>query len=107
MVTKTINTFRIFADMLKPSVGFKFVPMLWYEMMGVNKIVGFILPDWIADIIPGKYQFITQRRIKPNFKSKVLDIVTGDFEAFKIPVLLVIYGTLLEIISWSCFRNYS
>ena len=45
------------ADMLKPSVGFKFVPMFWYEMMGVNKIVGFILPDWIADIIP-KIQFI-------------------------------------------------
>ena len=84
---KPSDTFRIFADMLKPSVGFKFVPMLWYEMMGVNKIVGFILPDWIADIIPGKYPIhSSDGQVKPNFKSKVLDIVTGDFEAFKIPV---------------------
>ncbi len=84
---KPSDTFRIFADMLKPSVGFKFVPMLWYEMMGVNKIVGFILPDWIADIIPGKYPIhSSDGQVKPNFKSKVLDVVTGDFEAFKIPV---------------------
>ena len=84
---KPSDTFRIFADMLKPSVGFKFVPMFWYEMMGVNKIVGFILPDWIADIIPGKYPIhSSDGQVKPNFKSKVLDIVTGNFEAFKIPV---------------------
>jgi taurine transport system permease protein len=52
---KPSDTFRIFADLLKPSVGFKYVPMIWYEMMGVNQIVGFILPDWIADVVPGKY----------------------------------------------------
>ena len=52
---KPSDTFRIFGDLLKPSVGFKMIPMIWYEMMGVNRIVGFILPDWIADILPGKY----------------------------------------------------
>ncbi|MBO6483987.1 MAG: ABC transporter permease, partial [Pelagibacteraceae bacterium] len=84
---KPSDTFRIFGDLLKPSVGFKMIPMLWYEMMGVNKIVGFILPDWIADIMPGKYPVHNQDgTVDPNFKSKVLDIVTGKFEAFKIPV---------------------
>ena len=84
---KPSDTFRIFGDLLKPSVGFKMIPMFWYEMMGVNKIVGFLLPDWIADILPGKYPIHTQDgRVIPNFKSKVLDIVTGEFEAFKIPV---------------------
>jgi len=52
---KPSDTFRIFGDLLKPSVGFKMIPMIWYEMMGVNRIVGFILPDWIADIFPGIY----------------------------------------------------
>ena len=52
---KPSDTFRIFGDLLKPSVGFKMIPMIWYEMMGVNRIVGFILPDWIADVMPGKY----------------------------------------------------
>ncbi len=84
---KPSDTFRIFGEMLKPSVGYKMIPMLWYEMMGVNKIVGFILPDWIADVMPGKYPVHNQDgTVDPNFKSKVLDIVTGEFEAFKIPV---------------------
>jgi len=84
---KPSDTFRIFGEMLNPSVGYKMIPLLWYEMMGVNKIVGFILPDWIADILPGKYPVHTSEgKVEPNFKSKVLDIVTGEFKAFKIPV---------------------
>ena len=67
-------------------------------MMGVNKIVGFILPDWIADIIPGKYPIhSSDGQVKPNFKSKVLDIVTGNFEAFKIPVLGHIWDSFLRV----------
>ena len=105
---KPSDTFRIFGDLLKPSVGFKMVPMLWYEMMGVNRIVGFILPDWIADILPGKYPVHTSdAKVEPNFKSKVLNVVTGEFEAFKIPVpaghiwdsfLRVFLGLMLGII---------
>ena len=84
---KPSDTFRIFGDLLKPSIGFKMIPMIWYEMMGVNRIVGFMLPDWIADIMPGKYPVHSaDGTVKPNFKSKVLDVVTGEFEAFKIPV---------------------
>ena len=84
---KPSDTLRIFADLLRPSVGFKYVPMLWYEMMDVSKIVGFILPDWIADVIPGKYPVHNENgTVSPNFKSKVLDIVTGEFELFKIPI---------------------
>ena len=84
---KPSDTFRIFGDLLKPSVGFKMIPMIWYEMMGVNRIVGFMLPDWIADLMPGKYPVHSaDGTVKPNFKSKVLDVVTGEFDAFKIPV---------------------
>ena len=84
---KPSDTFRIFGDLLKPSVGYKMIPMIWYEMMGVNRIVGFFLPDWIADVMPGKYPVHTSDgTVEPNFKSKVLDVVTGEFEAFKIPV---------------------
>jgi len=84
---KPSDTFRIFGDLLRPSVGFKMIPLFWYEMMGVNRIVGFILPDWIADIMPGKYPVHNQDgTVDPNFKSKILDVVTGEFEAFKIPV---------------------
>jgi len=105
---KPSDTFRIFGDLLKPSVGFKMIPLLWYEMMGVNRVVDFILPDWIADILPGKYPVHTSDgNVEPNFKSKVLDFVTGEFEAFKIPVpmghiwdsfLRVFMGLMLGVI---------
>ncbi len=80
----TINKFTL---MLNPKVGFKQIPLIWYEMMDVSKIVGFILPDWIADVLPGKYPVHNELgEIKPNFKSKILSLVTGDFELFKIPI---------------------
>ena len=80
----TVNKFTL---MLKPSVGFKQIPLIWYEMMDVSKIVGFILPNWIADIIPGEYPVHNEKgEIKENFKSKVLNVVTGEFSLFKIPV---------------------
>jgi len=105
---KPSDTLNKFALILKPSVGFKNIPMIWYEMMDVSKIVGFILPDWIADIIPGKYPVHSgDGTVKPNFKSKVLNIVTGEFKLFKIPIpmghiwdsfLRVLLGLVLGII---------
>jgi len=84
---KPSDTLNKFVLLLKPSVGFKNIPLIWYEMMDVSKIIGFILPDWIADIIPGKYPVHSEDgTVKPNFKSKVLNVVTGEFKLFKIPV---------------------
>ena len=84
---KPSDTLNKFALMLKPSVGFKQIPLIWYEMMDVSKVIGFILPDWIADVMPGDYPIHNEKgEIKPNFKSKVLSFVTGDFNLFKIPV---------------------
>ena len=105
---KPSDTLNKFILLLKPSVGFKNIPLIWFEMMDVSKIVGFILPDWVADIIPGKYpKHSEDGTVKPNFKSKVLNIVTGEFKLFKIPVpmghiwdsfLRVFLGLVLGII---------
>ncbi|HJN62395.1 MAG TPA: ABC transporter permease, partial [Candidatus Parcubacteria bacterium] len=105
---KPSDTLNKFVLLLKPSVGFKNIPLIWYEMMDVSKIVGFILPDWIADIIPGKYPVHSDDgTVKPNFKSKVLNIATGEFKLFKIPIpmghiwdsfLRVFLGLVLGII---------
>ncbi|MFA9420039.1 MAG: ABC transporter permease subunit [Gammaproteobacteria bacterium] len=84
---KPSDTFRVFAKLLKPSEGYKNVPLIWYEMMGVNQVVGFVTPDWIADIIPGKYPVhSSDGTVESNLKSTVLDIATGNFEAFAIPI---------------------
>jgi taurine transport system permease protein len=84
---KPSDTFNKFVLLSKPSVGYKNVPLLWIEMVDVSKMIGFILPDWIADILPGKYPVHTKDGIvKDNFKSNILKVVTGDFKLFKVPV---------------------
>ena len=84
---KPSDTFDKFMLMLKPSVGYKEIPLLWIDLVDVSKMIGFILPDWIADILPGEYPVHTQDGIvKQNFKGQVLKLVTGDFKLFKVPV---------------------
>ncbi|MBL6858315.1 MAG: ABC transporter permease subunit [Pelagibacteraceae bacterium] len=84
---KPSDTFNKFILMAKPSVGYKDIPLLWIEMVDVSKMIGFILPDWIADILPGEYPIHTKDGIvKQNFKGKVLMLLTGDFKLFKVPV---------------------
>ena len=105
---KPSDTLNKFILLLQPSIGFKNVPLIWYEMMDVSKIVGFILPDWIADAMPGAYPIHNaDGTVTPNFKSKVLSVVTGEFKLFKIPVpmghiwdsfLRVLLGLVLGII---------
>ena len=84
---KPSDTFVVFAKLLNPSEGYKNVPLIWYEMMGVNQVVGFVTPDWIADIIPGKYPVhSSDGKVESNLKSTVLDIATGEFKAFANPI---------------------
>ena len=84
---KPSDTFNKFVLMSKPSVGYKNIPLLWIDMVDVSKMIGFILPDWIADILPGQYPVHNKDgMVKQNFKGNVLKIVTGDFKLFKVPV---------------------
>ena len=84
---KPTDTLKEFLHLLDPNQGYKNVPLFWYEMMGINKVVDFMLPDWIADLVPGKYPVHNNEgKVISNFKSNILDIVTGNFELFSIPV---------------------
>ena len=105
---KPSDTFNKFILMSNPSIGYKDVPLLWIQLIDVSQIIGFILPDWIADIVPGKYPVHNEFGVvEPNFKSKVLSVVTGEFNLFKIPVpmghiwdsfLRVLLGLVIGII---------
>jgi len=84
---KPSDTFKKFILMSKPSVGYKNIPLLWIEMVDVSSMIGFILPDWIADILPGEYPVHTKNGVvEENFKGNIYKFVTGDFKLFKIPV---------------------
>ena len=84
---KPSDTLNKFILMSKPSVGYKDIPLLWIKMVDISNVVGFILPDWIADILPGEYPVHNKDGIvKQNFKGVVLKVVTGDFNLLKVPV---------------------
>ena len=84
---KPSDTFNKFILMSRPSVGYKDIPLLWIKMVDLSGVVGFILPDFIADILPGEYPIHTKDGVvKQNFKGRVLKIVTGDFNLLKVPV---------------------
>ena len=84
---KPSDTFNKFVLMSKPSVGYKDVPLLWIKMVDISNVVGFIIPDIIADILPGEYPVHNKDGIvKQNFKGTVLKVATGDFDLLKVPV---------------------
>ena len=93
---KPSDTLNKFILMSKPSVGYKDIPLLWIKMVDISYVVGFILPDWIADILPGEYPVHNKDgTVKQNFKGAVLKVVTGDFKLLKYLFLMDISGTLL------------
>lgn len=84
---KPSDTLGTLARISNPDIGFKDVPLLWYRWQPVGGMVAFLFPDWIADLIPGNYPRHTQDgQINSNFKSKVRDFVTGNYNSFSIPV---------------------
>jgi len=50
-------------------------------------MAGFLIPDWIADLVPGEYpRHQADGTIGENLKSKVLNIATGNFPSVSVPV---------------------
>jgi taurine transport system permease protein len=84
---KPSDTLGTLVDLSRPSVGYKGVPMLWYKQKPVAEMVGFFIPDWVADIVPGEYpRHKPDGSIDENLKSKVLAVATGNFPSVTVPV---------------------
>ncbi|MFT5657026.1 MAG: taurine transport system permease protein [Gammaproteobacteria bacterium] len=84
---KPSDTLRTFVRMADPEVGYKGIPLLWYKMKPVAEMIAFVVPDWIADLIPGEYpRHDNAGKVLSNFKGSVYSLATGDYESFGIPV---------------------
>jgi len=84
---KPSDTLGTLVRISDPDIGFKDVPLLWYRWQPVGGMLAFLLPDWIANLVPGEYPRHNQYgEINSNFKSKVQDFVTGNYESFSIPI---------------------
>jgi len=80
----TVATFFRLAD---PKEGYKGVPLLWYKQKPLAEMVGFFIPDWVADLVPGQYpRHQADGSIGENLKSKVLNVATGNFASPSVPI---------------------
>ena len=84
---KPSDTLNTFIRMAHPDVGYKGFPLLWFKMKPVSEMVGFLLPDWIADLMPGEHPRHNEDGVvRSNLKSKVYSVVTGNFDSFSLPI---------------------
>ena len=85
----------------KPSVGYKGVPMLWYEQKPVGELLAFFIPDWIADLVPGEYpRHNEDGTVTKNLKTKVLNFATGNYDSWSVPVPMGhIWDSILRVLA--------
>ena len=84
---KPSDTLATFVRMADPDVGYKGIPLLWYKMKPVSEMIGFVVPDWIADLVPGDYpRHDDTGKVLSNFKGSLYNFATGDYDAFSIPI---------------------
>jgi taurine transport system permease protein len=84
---KPSDTLGTFVRMMDPDVGYKGVPLLWYKMKPVAEMIGFVVPDWVADLVPGHYpRHDDSGQVLSNFKGSVYNLATGDYDSFSIPI---------------------
>ncbi len=73
---------------LEDGGGYRGVVLLWWKWLPVADVVGFFVPDWIADIMPGEYaRHDANGNITPNFKDKLLAFAQGEVPMGHIPML--------------------
>lgn len=67
--------------------GYRGVTLLWWKWLPVSNVVGFLVPDWIADVWPGEYaSHGPDGTIEPNFKDKLLAFAQGETSLGHIPM---------------------
>ncbi len=87
--TDVVATFMRLANPdLENGGGYRGFPLLWWDWMPVSSVVGFFVPDWIADAWPGEYaSHGADGTITPNFKDKLLAFAQGDVNLGHLPML--------------------
>jgi len=84
---KPSDTVGTLVRLANPNIGYKNIPLLWYEMRPVGELLAFFIPDFVADFVPGKYpRHSEDGAIAENLKSKVLNVATGNYSSPKVPV---------------------
>ncbi len=89
---KPTDVVATFMQLANPDVenggGYRGVTLLWWKWLPVADVVGFFVPDWIADVWPGEFaRHGADGTITPNFKDKLLAFAQGEVNLGSIPML--------------------
>ena len=72
---KPSDTLGTLVKISNRDIGYKGIPMLWYEQKPLAEMLGFFIPDWVADLVPGEYpRHKPDGTIEENLKTKVLNV---------------------------------
>ncbi|MBX2839259.1 MAG: ABC transporter permease [Gammaproteobacteria bacterium] len=98
---KPSDTLRTLVRISDPDVGYKGVPLLWYEMKPLGEMLAFFIPDWVADLVPGEYpRHNEDGTISKNLKTKVLNFATGNYDSLEVPVPMGhIWDSILRVVA--------
>ena len=87
--TDVVATFgRLAYPNVEAGGGYRGEVLLWWRWMPITDMVGFFVPDWIADIWPGEFARHDENGIiTPNFKDKLLSFAQGEVNLGYLPML--------------------
>jgi taurine transport system permease protein len=88
---KPTDVVATFVELANPDLdnggGYRGVRLFWWKWLPVADIVGFFVPDWIADVWPGEYaRHGADGTITPNFKDKLLAFAQGEVNLGHVPM---------------------
>ncbi len=84
---KPSDTLSTFLFMAHPDQGYKGFPLLWFKMKPVAEMIGFLVPDWVTNLVPGEHaRHNDLGQIEPSFKDSFYNFATGNFSSFSVPV---------------------
>jgi len=89
---KPTDVVATFLRLANPDVdnggGYRGTTLLWWKWLAVGEVIGFAVPDWLADIWPGEFaRHDAAGTITPNFKDKLLAFAQGEQDLSYIPML--------------------
>jgi taurine transport system permease protein len=89
---KPSDVVATFSTLANPDIagggGYKGTTLLWWKWLPVANVVGFLIPDVLVDMLPGRYGMHGgDGSFQPTYKDRLLAVAQGDVYLGAVPML--------------------